>query len=509
MQRYDVAVVGLGPVGAVLGNLLGAAGLSVVILERDPSVVAMPRAVAFDGEIMRVFQTLGLADAVAPLLRASSGARYFAPDGSLLFHRAAADRDGLQGWRNNYTFHQPLLEQALRDGLTRFPSVHVRLRHDVFAVNQSEDGATVHVEDMGTGRVSAIEASYVVGCDGARSLVRRLIGGGFNDLGLHEPWVVADFTLRRPVDLPECSSQYCDPLSPITYVRVAENRHRWEFKLPPGPVATDAASPAQVWRMVSRWLTPEDAILERSALYTFHSLIAERWRDGRLLIAGDSAHQTPPFLGQGLCAGIRDAANLAWKLERIINFGGSPRLLATYETERADHVDAFIQMAVDLGRIFGAGDISAMRERSQRLVGAGEALAAPRPRLGPGLAGEGPDAGTISDQPLLADGSRMDDRIGYRFALVGVAEEVEELAPACRRALDLLDIVTVTASGPVGDWLDDRGARLMLIRPDRYILASFATAQACEAFIVDLRRDIGSREYAEPEAVSSPRDRVA
>ena len=494
----DVAIVGLGPVGAVLGNLLGQAGLDVAIFEREADIVPIPRAVAFDGEVMRVYQAIGLADVLEPFLRPSTGGQYIGPTGEVLLRRDGATEEGAQGWRSHYNFHQPVLERTLRQGLARYPNVAVRLRHDVFAVDEQGDRVTLRVEDMATGRLFSQEAHYVVGCDGARSLIRRLIGGGFTDLGLHEPWVVADFTLKHDMpDLPDRSTQFCDRAYPVTYVRVVDNRRRWEFKLPPGTARPDSANAANVWKLVSRWITPDDAILERSALYTFHSLIAERWQAGRLIVAGDAAHQTPPFMGQGLCTGIRDIANLAWKLERIVRYGAPDALLDTYGPERTPHSTAFIQMAVDLGRILGATNADEMRALAEEITRGGGTLTYPSPSLGPGLHGAGAEAGFVAPQPRLSDGSRLDDAVGYRFALVGTARGLKAIDSDTRETLASLGVTNVEASGAVVDWLAEADAETILLRPDRYILGAFADAAALAKFLVGLPAELGTRSSGE------------
>lgn len=498
---YDVAIVGLGPVGAVLGNFLGAAGLDVAIFERDAEILQIPRAVAFDGEIMRVFQAIDLADVLHPILRASTGAQFIDPAGKVMLRRAPADEDGPQGWKTFYNFHQPKLEKTLRDGLARYSNVAVDLRHDVYAIDAHANYATLHIEAMATGKLREVTAKFVVGCDGARSLVRRLIGSELEDLGLHEPWVVADFELKRDVPvLPEISTQYCDPHRPVTYVHVVENRRRLEFKLPPGADLRDAASAENVWAMASRWFTHDDADLTRAALYTFHSLLAKEWSRGPLLIAGDSAHQTPPFLGQGLCAGIRDAANLAWKLERVLRMGAPTELLDSYGPERRAHAHAFIDMAVQLGHMLGARNVEEMHQMTSSLGGRSggpNALVYPVPHLGEGLFDGSAGAGKISPQPRLADNRKLDDLLGYRFGLIATADFLDHLDALTRTELSAAAIVVVKASGAIEPWLAELQCAAVLLRPDRYVWASFQDVSDLTAFWPKLARLIGKRSYAE------------
>ncbi|WP_420225423.1 bifunctional 3-(3-hydroxy-phenyl)propionate/3-hydroxycinnamic acid hydroxylase [Pigmentiphaga litoralis] len=332
----DVAIVGLGPSGAMLANLLGAAGVSVLVLERLPDVVPTPRAIHFDGEVMRAFQSIGLGDAVAAIARPGMEGMHFvnAAGRTLLVRRGSAGV-GPHGCANNYYFHQPELERALRGGLGRYPNVQVRLGFELEAITPSGDGVMLEGRqvDAADAATQTFRARYVVGADGARSLVRKTMGSSRDDLGLHQPWLVFDVMLNPGVDLdlPRHTVQHCDPARPMTYCNVTDRRRRWEIMLMPGDDPAQLVQPDTLWKLVSRWVRPDQATLERAAIYTFHSVITQGWRKGRLLLAGDSAHQTPPFLGQGMCAGIRDAVNLAWKLAAVCR--GKRRTICSIPTK--------------------------------------------------------------------------------------------------------------------------------------------------------------------------------
>lgn len=473
-RRYDVAIVGYGPTGAVLANLLGAAGLRVAVFEREPGILDLPRAVAFDGEVMRVFQALGLSECLAPAIRPSAGMRYLSARGETLVLREAARGEGPQGWAIHYLFHQPALEQALRDGVARHSGVEVFSRHEVRGIADGADEAMLEVEDLARAEVRTVAAYWVVGCDGARSLVRRAISAEHEDLGLHQPWLVVDFVLEQDVDLPLTTVQYCEPERPTTYVNVVGNRRRWEIMLMPGDDPETIARPDSTWRLVSRWLKPGDARLERSAVYTFHSLIARQWRAGRLLLAGDAAHQTPPFLGQGMCAGIRDVANLAWKLALVVRGVSSPQLLDSYESERLPHVREFIALAVRMGSIIQTTDPAVAAERDRRLAagGAPELLVYPTPQLGPGVRDNAPPpTGVVFPQPRLDDGRRLDEALGNGFAVIGAAESIARVSERTRRRWDAIRAVSVDQPGAaLSDWLAAHGARAVMLRPDRYVM---------------------------------------
>lgn len=454
---FDVAIVGLGPVGALLANLLGQAGLAVALLERDTGIHSLPRAVHFDGEVMRIFQSAGLAEQIAAAARPSSkGMHFLAADGRTLMIRRGREGPGPQGWASNWYFHQPLLERVLREGLGRFPNIQLHLGTEVVSLDEAEHHVTLHLQSG----IGTVHARYVVGCDGARSLVRRAIGSRQHDIGLHQPWLVVDLlvhqNLKRARALPDFTIQLCDPVRPMTVVYVGGNRHRWEIMLMPGDDPARMIEPAIFWPMLARWLGPEDAVIERSAVYTFHSMITEGWRRGRLLLAGDSCHQTPPFLGQGMCAGMRDAANLAWKLDLVCR-GADPTLLDTYESERRPHVQAFIELAVKLGAVIQATDPEAARERDRRFAsGAPEMFDYPQPGLGPGAHRDG----TLFPQPRLVGGHLLDDAIGHRWAVLGAVD-----ASTCPPG-----IAAIADPGPeIATWLTAREALAVILRPDRYI----------------------------------------
>jgi 3-(3-hydroxy-phenyl)propionate hydroxylase len=467
--EYDVAIVGFGPTGATLANLLALRGLKVVVFERDKDVFQLPRAVHFDGECMRVFQAAGIAHTLLPDLFVGPGMKFVNARGELMIDWSRPPGIGPQGWCASYKFHQPDLERALRAQLSAHDGVDVRLRHEVFAIDERDDHVRLRYEDTAHGRLAHTTARYVVGCDGARSTVRRFIGTELSDLKSHERWVVVDVLLERErPDLGDYSVQYCDPARPCTYTRGPHNRRRWEIMVMPGDDERRVGTAEWIRERLARWITPADAQLERSAIYTFHSVIAQGWRRGRLLIAGDAAHQTPPFMGQGMAAGIRDASNLAWKLADVIDGALPETLLDTYESEREPHVRTFIETAVQLGGVIQATDSDAVAARDREMTAAIREFRTPQPRLGPGWH-SGPAGGQVGSQPVYEDGSRFDDAVGYRFALVadeGMARRAQE---ALTRTQHERVVVVPATSDVLRTWLAELGVRALLLRPDRYI----------------------------------------
>ncbi|WP_029005265.1 bifunctional 3-(3-hydroxy-phenyl)propionate/3-hydroxycinnamic acid hydroxylase [Azorhizobium doebereinerae] len=472
-EQFDIVIVGLGPVGATLANLLGMQGLSTLVLERETEAYHLPRAVHFDDEVMRVFQTIGLAEAIAPSTRLNPGMRFVDADGALLMDWPRPQEIGAQGWHASYRFHQPDLERTLRDGLKRFACVTVQARCDAFAFEQDRDGVTVRYEDLGTGRLCRARARYVVGCDGARSLVRRFIGASMDDLGFHERWLVVDVVLRRPKPtLGDHTIQYCTPARPATYVRGPGDRRRWEITVLPEEDSRAVVHPQKVWSLLAPWLSPDEAELERAAVYTFHSAVARQWRSGRLLLAGDAAHQTPPFMGQGMCSGIRDVANLAWKLKAVVDGRAGDTLLDTYQSERGPDARAYIETAVRLGGLINTCGTEAALNAAFRDADGVVRIRSRVPRLGPGLATGHVDlAGTRIAQPRLGDGRRLDDAVGYGFALLAADRLWAGASEHARQRFEEAGIAVVTEADcpDLTALLGAAGAAALLMRPDRYV----------------------------------------
>jgi 3-(3-hydroxy-phenyl)propionate hydroxylase len=482
----DVAIIGYGPVGATLANLLGLRGIRTLVLEREAAAYHLPRAVHFDDEVMRVFETIGLSKAIQPNVMLSPGMHFIDVNGKLILDWSRPAGITPQGWHPSYRFHQPDLESVLREGLQRWPSVTVKSRCDVFALDADNDGVTIRYEDLSSGKLSRCRATYVVGCDGARSLVRRFMGSELDDLGFHERWLVLDFMLRRPrPDLGDFSVQHCDPARPATYVRGTGNRRRWEITLHPGEDTHAMTSPERIWQLLRKWVTPDDGDIERSAVYTFHSVVAETWRAGRLLLAGDSAHQTPPFLGQGMCAGIRDASNLAWKLADVVTGRSADSLLDSYESERSPHVREYIERAIRLGGVINTKNLGDALATFGRKGDETVTLKSTKPMLGPGLrVGSGELAGQLAPQPTLSNGRRLDEVAGYDFVLLAApafAASLSQHMQTCirERSLQMID----DSAPPLQAWLEANGSGAALIRPDRYVLGTACNERELAALL--------------------------
>ena len=486
---FDVAVVGFGPAGATLANLLGKAGVRTLVIDKSRDVYDMPRAFAIDHEIMRVFQNIGIAEAVAPHTSPFTASEYYGANGQLIKRLGSIAPPYPLGWAPNMVFTQPPVEAALRAHAARWPSVTIELGTELKGLAQSSDRATLDlVRDDGNKR--SVDARYAVGCDGAWSTVRTLSDLSYLDLQFDEPWLVVDLKVSEHglAKLPDVSIQYCDPQRPATYLIGPGNHRRWEIMVLPGEDRREMEKDEHVWRLLSPWLSPADAALWRCASYQFHALVAEQWRKGRVLIAGDAAHQQPPFTGQGMCQGVRDVTNLAWKLVRVLRGSSAGALLDTYTLERREHVKRLTTVIKGIGRLICERDPVAASARDERLLAeaGGKVKTQPRQDLIPPLA-EGllsPVAhranGTIFPQPRVEHGGKpvlLDDMTGTGFRIVtndarlaavprpaDVALIVIDDAPRSNGALHVRE-----TEGVVAAWFERFGCKAAIVRPDHYV----------------------------------------
>ncbi|MET1073234.1 MAG: bifunctional 3-(3-hydroxy-phenyl)propionate/3-hydroxycinnamic acid hydroxylase [Umezawaea sp.] len=475
----DVAVVGAGPVGLALAAMLGRAGHSAVVLERYPGLYGLPRAASFDGEVFRLLAGLGLAEELWPTLHVQKAYRWSNASGEILVDLESRPV-GDSGWPDLLMFHQPVLERALHSRCESLPSVEVRLGTTVTGLDQDDEGVRLATDGHGT-----VRARYVVGCDGGNSFVRTALGIDHDDLGFAEPWLVCDFELRRPADelgLPS-ALQIGDPDEPTTIFTTGAGHQRFCFMLDEENVGREF-SDDETWRRVRRYLAPADADIARVATYTFRSLVAQRWRDGRVLLAGDAAHQMPPFLGQGMCSGMRDAANLAFKLDLVLTGALGPEVLDTYQGEREPHVRALTETSMALGRRHTLTDHELARRRDDALRARRDSLQEPErihlPDLGPGL--HGPGGGTLAAQGRVDDGTRvglLDQVVGGGFRLLVLGDALPALAVDVPAGVAVVGIGKTAGDGVVADldgtlhrWFDRLGATAIAERPDHYVLAS-------------------------------------
>ena len=516
----DVAIVGYGPVGQALAAMLGRAGHRVIVFERFQEIYRLPRAVHLDHEIMRLLQSVGLAEVLADEMVPVDDYRWLGADGELLLR---FDRQGLapSAWEGDYMFFQPELEAAIHrhacipSGVTvergwvaeglKDAGDHVELT--LQRVSEEEPGQLAT-----TGEHRTIRAGWLVGADGANSFVRETCGISRRDLGFRERWLVVD---AEPHDMGALAhlpiaSQHCDPARPTTIVQSGPRHRRWEFMLLPDEQPSDFEDPERVWALLEPWYRPQDGPLTRATVYEFRSMVADEMRRGRVLIVGDAAHLTPPFLGQGLCSGLRDAANAAWKLDLVLRGVAHERLLSTIEAERQPQNETVIRLAIELGKILCQLDPEVAAERDAALRAAGpppplELAPLTRGLLHQPIGEPDPLAGTLSVQGVVAHAGRkgrFDDVVGAGFQLiVAEGDPLDRLSGAERKLLDTLGatVASLDPTAPHGvqdvdgrltAWLSERGAHAVLVRPDFYVFGGAASAHALRELLEDLRTQL-------------------
>ena len=481
----SVLIVGAGPAGLTLANLLGTEGVETVLVERNPGCVPEPRAVALDGESMRTLQATGLAETVSITIKQGFVADYINGEGTHLFSTDLTARP--YGFCLQNTFDQPTLERQLLAGLSRFDCVAVY--HDTELLGFSQDGERVSARlRAADGAESELEADYMVGCDGGRSGVRQALGIAMCGDRLPQKWLVVDTVDRHLTGEPECRF-FCDPARPaMTILRPGAER-RWEWMLLEGETDEEMLADARIRQLLADHTDAGSVEIYRKCVYGFSAVVAESFSRGRVFLAGDAAHMTPPFAGQGLNAGLRDVRNLSWKLARVLDGSLPAALLDSYDVERRDAARTMVDMAVMLGDQIQPTDPGAAAERDAMFAqinadpaaaaAFGRDVVAPLSdvRLPAGwFAGDG-YGGRMLPQPVVdsRDGELLlDDLIGPGFsALVvggtGLPGEVtaHPLWAALTPSVHRLEL------GALGAFAGEKVPHIILVRPDRFVLAAF------------------------------------
>ena len=354
LPDHDVVIVGLGPTGATLANILGEYGLDVVVLEREEGVYPLPRAVHFDDEAMRVFQSIGLAEGIGRDARVNVGTKFVDSNMELMLDWSRPPEIGPLGWHPSYRFHQPDLEAELNKGIAARPNVTVIRSAEVLSVVDEDNLARVSFTHHQAEQ--SLTAHYVVGADGARSVVRAAMNSDWEDLGFQERWLVIDVQLVKPrPDLGDYTIQTCDRARPTTYVRCPRDWRRWEISLKPEETADMVTRDDFIWPKLRPAITPDEGEIRRRAVYSFESAgdSLARWEmhDCRRRGASDAA-----LSWTGHVHGYSGCANLAWKLVAVLQWGASDTLLDSYEMERRDHARIYIETAVSVGEMMNSAE---------------------------------------------------------------------------------------------------------------------------------------------------------
>ena len=383
---YDVVIVGLGPTGGVLANLIAKHNLSIKILEKENQLYNLPRAVHFDDEIMRVFETIGISENFLKQTIINKGTRFIDENNNLLLDWPRPKVITENGWYPSYRFHQPDLERNLRKKLSNFKKVSISQNSDVFNLENKKDHVEVTYKNVKTEKENILRSKYVIGCDGGRSFVREVIDAGMDDLGFEQRWAVIDVLLKtKNIELPDRTIQYCSSSRPATYCRNVGRRRRWEIALKNERDEKQFLREENLWKFLNRWVSKEDIKIERKAVYTFQSAIAKKWQKGRIFLAGDAAHLSPPFMGQGMCAGIRDASNLAWKIAFCCQNEHNIKLLNSYQSERYKNVKEYILTTMNMGKLLNEMGGTNVSKTVKNAEDGSKTMSTIKPSMGPGL----------------------------------------------------------------------------------------------------------------------------
>jgi 3-(3-hydroxy-phenyl)propionate hydroxylase len=535
----DFLILGYGPVGATLAALLTRHGHAVTVVEQAVAIYDKPRAISLDHEALRVLQAAGLADAIMPFLAPHTGTDFLGTDGAVIQRLDPMPPPFPLGWWPNACFIQPRLEAALRAQVSANGGATLLLGWQAVALTQNDDGVSLTLRNA-AGNERRVMARYLLACDGANSFARRELGIGVEDLAFDEWWMVVDTRVRHAAALPKKSLQYCRPSRPASYVVGPLDLRRWEIKLLPGEDPEAFGDVANVRKLIGEFADLSQLEIWRSAVYRFHAVVATRWRARRVFLLGDACHQMPPFLGQGLCGGIRDIGNLAWKLDMVVRGQADDRLLDSYEIERKPHVRAVVAYAKELGQVVGELDPVRAAERDRRLhavMARGETETI-RQKIIPDLVSGVVDAesggGTLFVQPRVTrDGGNetlLDDAVAPGFLIavrdpavlgwlstasrtlwtrIGGSDVV--IATAHRQAVTKplpIDeqpfpyICVVESDGLFAALLERHDAAAIVVRPDRYIYATARNAAALNAAVARLVEQLA--DPVAPESACLP-----
>ncbi len=467
MKKFDVTIVGLGPAGGTLANLLAMHDLSILILDREKSFYPLPRAVHFDDEIMRVFQTIGITKEFLKHTIINKGTKFVNSKDKVILDWPRPKKITANGWYPSYRFHQPDLEKKLRKKLKNYKKVLIEQNSEVIKIKNSKNHVDITYLNINNHKEYLVRSKYVIGCDGANSITRKQMKTKMDNLGFTQKWAVVDLILKKKKNnLPDRTIQYSNPKQPATYCRNVGRRRRWEFAIKKNHSDKKVLSENYIWHFLKPWLNKSDAIIERKTIYTFESAIARKWRKGRVFIAGDAAHLMPPFMGQGMCAGIRDASNLAWKIANCIRNKFNETLLNTYQSERSLNVKEYIETTMRMGEFVNAVESIQITDNIKSDNKGIKSMQSIKPKLGKGLGNlKDRNRGKTFPQFKLKNNKTLDDYFSKKGMII-LSSDIKSKTSKNDSILKAKNLSEVSR------YLKNINSKAILVRPDRFILAS-------------------------------------
>jgi 3-(3-hydroxy-phenyl)propionate hydroxylase len=511
---FDLAIVGYGPVGVTAANFLGMYGIKTVVFERKIDAYHLPRAIGLNHEIMRIFQQLGLQEQIESVVGAIDGVQFLNQAHKILFEVEFHKNSLSHGFSPNYVFYQPELEDKLREGVKRFDCVTVNLGHSVESIAQDKNGVSVFVHDLTSDRHFQVRVKYLLGCDGASSIIRQLAEIELHDFIFDRRQLVVDTFLKEKIVMPNVVQQFCNPQRSGVFVHSTKSHRRWEFVLLDSETKEEMENPEKVRELLAQyWINPDKLEIIRAAVYNFHSLLAKQWRRERIFIVGDAAHQMPPILGQGMCSGIRDAQNICWKLNLVLQGTTQEKFLDSYQVERSPHVEEIILLATSMFRLFKTHNfiVAFVRDfilkflknfaQAESLRNLGSNMPPLKNGILASIGGKKQQlAGQMFIQPRVRTQSGklilLDEILGHHFAILALDNSwrqtisfdsasffanlpvnfVTVLPREQESQLDQVakDVEVITdISGQITKWFTKHQKKIVIIRPDRYVFGVY------------------------------------
>ena len=511
-KLFDVVQIGYGPVGQASALMLGRLEYDVAVFERHPNLFGNSRVGHIDHEIMRILQSVGTASSMEEQSVCPEMYEWRTADGRTLYKFPWLE--GISGWRAAYLFYQPDLETALDSAVRARANVQVSQGWEATEIAQYPDHVAVTLRERGAGSGTAnrriVRAKYLLATDGGNSFVRQALDLQMRDLGYKHGWLVLDFLNKRKIKMGFDNGQICDPRRPTSLFEMGKRHRRFSFAAMPGETEQSLLKPEKAWELVKDWITPDDAELTRQVFYVFEARVLDQMRRGRIFFLGDSAHVMPPFLGQGMGSGIRDAKNLAWKLDLVLRGLSSDALLDTYSPERQPHSERYAEISMELARVLCTIDPDEARRRDEAILSGIMPPLKPFPWIFKGILQSGaPPAvqavvGRLGPQGAIRLGrqsGRADDVVGSGWQIISRRDLSPEYSPESRQLLESLSFRFVHFSpggaedtdGVYAKYFDDKELEAIVVRPDFYLFGGIREGEDINGVLRQLEQQLHLR----------------